>query len=371
MFSRERLRIAKELRGLGNSEFAEKLGCSISKVKQLLDSDKEISANDQALICKVLNLPMSFFTDVSLKPQVTEQIFYRSVARIKAQHRKSNEAYTLLAMSINRYLMRKMTLPKFHRPDLGITEVTQVKDQYRYAENIAVDLRAAWGLGIQPINNIVSLCELRGIRVFRLPLEVKEIDALSFFDEESGSPFMFVNNFKSAERARFDCAHELGHVVMHTHDKAIRTEQDNRATEAEADRFASEFLVPTEAFFATIPRYITIDTLMEHKKTWRTSLKFMNYKAHKLGLLSDWVYRSNSMKITANGYHIDEPEGTHHDESIMLPKIISVLASSPGFNKNQMLDEIGISEDDFNQLTFDALAKFEATKKRPHLVLVD
>ena len=47
----------------------------------------------------------------------------------------------------------------------------------------------------------------------------------------------------------------------------------------------------------------------------------------------------------------------------MLPKIISVLASQPSFDKNKMLDEIGISEEDFNQLTFDALAKVEPRRK--------
>ncbi len=88
-------------------------------------------------------------------------------------------------------------------------------------------------------------------------------------------------------------------------------------------------------------------------------LKTINYKAHKLGLVSDWVNRSNSIKINSLGYNINEPEETHRDESLMLPKIISVLASQPSFDKNQMLDEIGIVEEDFNQLTFDALTKVE------------
>lgn len=61
MFNKDRLRIAKELRGLSNTDFAEKLSCSISKVKQLLDVDKEINENDQDDICRVLNLPKSFF----------------------------------------------------------------------------------------------------------------------------------------------------------------------------------------------------------------------------------------------------------------------------------------------------------------------
>lgn len=367
MFNKDRIRIAKDLRGYSNADFAEKLNCSLSKVKQLLDTSKDVSETDQIHIARVLELPMSFFTQDINEPHQTEQIFYRSVARIKAQHRKTNEAYTLLAKNINQYFMAKLKLPEFKKPDFGITES---RDQYNYVENLAISLRSMWGLGIQPINNMMSLCELKGIRVFRLPLEVKEIDALSFFDDESGSPFIFLNTTKSAERVRFDCAHELGHTVMHTHNKYVRNDVDNRFLETEADRFASEFLMPTEGFLSTVPTYLTIENMIEYKKLWRTSLKAINYKSHKLQRITDWVYRSNSMKINSLGYHLSEPNETHRDESVMLPKLISTLASDPKFSKQKMLDDIGISEKDFNELTFDALAKFEASKPKPKLYVV-
>jgi Zn-dependent peptidase ImmA (M78 family) len=156
---------------------------------------------------------------------------------------------------------------------------------------------------------------------------------------------------------------------MHTHNKKIRVEKDNRVLETEADQFSSEFLMPTDAFLSTAPRYFSLENMIEYKKIWRTSLKAINYKAHKLGLVSDWVNRSNSIKINSLGYNINEPEETHRDESLMLPKIISVLASQPSFDKNKMLDEIGISEEDFNQLTFDALAKVEPRRKNISYIL--
>lgn len=42
---------------------------------------------------------------------------------------------------------------------------------------------------------------------------------------------------------------------MHTHNKKIRVEKDNRVLETEADQFSSEFLMPTDAFLSTAPRY--------------------------------------------------------------------------------------------------------------------
>ena len=60
------------------------------------------------------------------------------------------------------------------------------------------------------------------------------------FDDESGSPFIFLNTFKSAERARFDCAHELV-ISLCIRITKIRVEKDNRVLETEADQFSSEF----------------------------------------------------------------------------------------------------------------------------------
>ena len=57
-------------------------------------------------------------------------------------------------------------------------------------------------------------------------------------------------------------------------------------------------------------------------------------------------------------------------ESVMLPKLILTLASDPKFSKQKMLDEIRISEKDFNELTFDSLIKYEESKSRPKLYVI-
>lgn len=50
------------------------------------------------------------------------------------------------------------------------------------------------------------------------------------------SAFYFLNTSRTAERCRFDLAHELGHLVMHKHGiiEGIHVEQ-------EANAFASAF----------------------------------------------------------------------------------------------------------------------------------
>ncbi len=362
LFCKNRLRLAKDLRGLNNPAFAELLGCSVSKVKLLLDIEVPISQEDQNLIASKLKLPLSFFSKEEFSAIPSDEIFYRSVARLKAQYKKTNEAYTALAKQINSYFEKNLKLPTFEIPDLGDTDPNNPD----ISEHTSLLLRAKWGLGILPINNIVSLMELKGIRVFRLPLEVKQIDALSFFDQDTATPYIFLNTHKSPERMRFDAAHELGHMILHRHDYLNK---DNRDKESEADRFSSEFLMPKESFIAYKPSYLSLENMIEYKKKWRTSLASLNYKFHKLNYITEWVYRSNCIKINSLGYHINEPHETHRDESLMFTRILSVLAAQPNFSKTRMLDEIGISEDDFNELTFDSLNSI--TKPKPILRVLD
>lgn len=379
-FSKKNLRLAMDLRQLNNSAFAELLGCSVSKVKLLLDENKDISSQDIEKICQVLNLPQSFFIDDELEAVVEDEIFYRSGARIKASYKRQNQSNTKSAKKINQYFMKRLDLPKFNLSllELGsnlyeVNKNTSIDDDMINSHeilNLVYDLRSKWGLGIQPINNIVALCELQGIRVFQLPTEIHEVDALSFFDEENGCPIIFLNTFKSAERVRFDCAHELGHIMMHIYYKEITKNRNYKSLEKEANLFASEFLMPEEAFRASCPRYLSLENMMSIKKIWRTSLKAVAYKAHKLGLISEWSYRTISSQINTLGYHINEPEETHRDESVMLPKIMQLLTSQPNFSKEQMFEELGFYEDDFNALTFDVLKKVEHAKK-PKLYFVD
>lgn len=364
VIDRTRLKVAKDLRRLSNKDFANLLGCSEPKIRKILTDGKyPISCEDFQQITEKLGLPASFFlADDNLELVNSSDIFYRSAARIKAEYRNANEAYILLAKKINLYFESKLTLPKFSFPDLEIFE----SNHPDYPSSVANNLRGFWGLGIQPVNNIIALLELKGFRVFRLPFDIKQMDALSFFDEQSGNPFIFLNDFKSFERQRFDAAHELSHMILHKDDNA----EYNRTKESEADQFASEFLMPYEGFTSNLPKNLSIQSMIEYKKYWRVSLKAVNYRCHKLDLISDWIYKNNSIRINSFGYHLNEPDPTYGDQSLFYSKILKTLATQDGFSISKMLDGIGISRSDFNDLTFYSIDKFEESKPRPKLYVV-
>lgn len=107
-------------------------------------------------------------------------------------------------------------------------------------------------LGVQedgPVYSIRNLLESSGIKVGEVKLPSNTFFGLSIADKSHG-PAIVINTWEkiSVERWIFTAAHELGHLVLHSLD--YRTEQlkELDSHEQEADRFASAFLMPNNAF---------------------------------------------------------------------------------------------------------------------------
>src|SRR3546814_15647567 len=105
---------------------------------------------------------------------------------------------------------------------------------------------------------MIKLLESKGVHVFSLAEDTKNVDAFSCW--RNGQPFVFLNTFKSAERSRFDAAHELAHLVLHRHGGP-----QGREAETEANQFASALLMPHAALVSTIPSVIRLDQFLRAK----------------------------------------------------------------------------------------------------------
>lgn len=120
-------------------------------------------------------------------------------------------------------------------------------------EESAAQTRKALELdGRELIRDICGLLEARGgILVHPFVAETDAFFGLAVSAEEGG-PAIAVNVWAriSVERWIFSVAHELGHLVLHRNGAfdSARTDED-QAEEAEANRFASAFLMPDEVFW--------------------------------------------------------------------------------------------------------------------------
>jgi Zn-dependent peptidase ImmA (M78 family) len=164
---------------------------------------------------------------------------------------------------------------------------------------------------------MVHLLEAKGVRVFALAENTKAVDAFSLWRRDQ--PYVFLNTMKTAERSRFDAAHELCHLIRHRHGGPR-----GRKAEEEADRFASSFLMPSADVKAIAPRVSTLNQIIELKRRWGVSMLAMIYRLHKLGSITDWQYRTFCIQASERGRDY-EPNGMAREGSAVWQKVLTVL----------------------------------------------
>ena len=100
------------------------------------------------------------------------------------------------------------------------------------------------------------------------------------------------------DRQRFTLAHELGHLVMHD----VPTEE----MEDEADKFASEFLMP-EAQIQGQLHALSMRKLWELKSRWKVSMAALVKRAETLGCITASQTRYLWIQLSKSGYRLEEP----------------------------------------------------------------
>ena len=282
-----------------------------------------------------LDFPVQFFFGGDLEEPSLHGASFRSLSTLSARQRDQAFGSAIFAVSLSRWIEQHYRLPKPDLPRLSS----------QGPEAAAEALRDEWGLGERPIKNVVHLLEAHGVRVFSLAEECAEVDAFSFWDR--GTPYVFLNTWKSSEHSRMDAAHELGHLVLHW---AIELAH-SRETEQEAQTFGSAFLMPRGNVLADAPRHPQLRHLVAAKHRWNVSVAALAYRMHKLGLLSDWQYRILAIEIQQSGYRRVEPETQPRETSQVLEQVLR-LSRDSGISINMIADQLNIPVSELNRVVF-------------------
>ncbi|MEW1759360.1 ImmA/IrrE family metallo-endopeptidase [Streptomyces cyaneofuscatus] len=153
---------------------------------------------------------------------------------------------------------------------------------------------------------MVHLLEAHGVCVFSLSRDCQEVDAFSFWDR--GIPFVLLNTGKTAERGRFDAAHELGHLVLHGEEQVPHGPQ----AEGEAHRFAAALLMPAADVLAHAPRNPSTTWILQAKRRWKVAAMALAHRLHELNLTTEWQYRTHCVELSRMGYRKSEPRAHSH-----------------------------------------------------------
>ncbi|QDV91789.1 Helix-turn-helix domain protein [Phycisphaerae bacterium RAS2] len=334
-FNPDMLTLAREARGLSQTELAEDIGITQGKLSKYESGLLAVSREDLQDLCRVLNFPESFFRQPDrLTGCGSVCNFFRKRQSMGIRQLRKIQAETNLLRLQFKQLMYRAEIDsplKLHRMDIA--------DYDGGAEQIAQLVRASWNMPLGPIANLTEAVETVGGVVFQCDFGTNKVDAISNWS--SGMPpLFFVNATAPADRKRYSLCHEIGHLIMHY----VPTNNQ----EAEADRFASEFLMPAREIASEL-HDLTIPRLAALKQYWKVSMAALIRRAYDLEKISERSYRHLFTKLSALGYRKSEPSPLPEEKPRLVSDILQMYKSYHGYSNRELAALVHLTENEFVQ----------------------
>lgn len=291
-FDGDRLRQARQLALRTKQDVATAIGVSPAAIGQYESNAMAPRPDLIGKLASALDVVPEFFA--TGRPQTkleSGDAFFRSLRSTTARQRAKATSYTEQVWELVNAIERHVRLPKVNLPNFDELPASRPDDPVSMARAI----RQFWNLGSAPVAHLVRLLESHGIVTVLVPFveqEVARIDAFSTLAFDRPMMVLSVDKKDDVFRHRFTAAHELGHILMHGEHSA-----GDPALERAADRFAAEFLMPTNVVRDELPSRFDIRKLAQLSERWGVSVQALVYRSKELGLISDSAARRAYIKL--------------------------------------------------------------------------
>ncbi|MCA0150305.1 XRE family transcriptional regulator [Rossellomorea vietnamensis] len=338
----QKLKTARISNGYTLEELGGKLNISHQSVSKYEMGKAVPDIETQKKIAEILGYSTTFFYGNEENLQIPQGAhFFRSGAAVAKKYKDQvQEKVKTIAYLID-YLESVLKLPPFKLDALFATETQFRQVNLNEIDDMAEKLRRFLGLGDGPITNLTALCERLGIIVFSTVLDNEKIDACTVFYKNR--PYILLNKDRiSSVRLRFNIAHELGHIILHSgySEKDVKDKSKHKRIELEANRFASSFLMP-EAGIVPELSSSGLDYLIILKEHWKTSIQSIVYRAEELGIFTADYALYLRQQISRKKWRKKEP--LDDVLSIEEPKLISQAIRLLTTKYKKSLDEISFN----------------------------
>lgn len=342
-FNGDNLRIARLMSGISLNELGERVSTTRQYIHQLETSDKKKPTAEliEALAYE-LKVDSRFFGYPLGNHVKEEECHFRKLkSTLVSSKRESAARATLLNRLIDK-LEDYLELPAVNFPQFEISSLSD-------AEAASIQCRRHWKLGDGPIKNMIRVAENAGAIVSTFGEISEKIDALSL---NRGRPIIIINTTKSAPRIRMDIGHEILHIIGHN-----GIETGDRDTEAQADHFASHFLLPRAAlikeYSSTSKTRIDWTRIYSMKIKWGISARAIIYRLNQCGLITPSQYRTANIhfsktKQTKEEYYDNE---VALDRPELLPSSLKLLVQTYGIGLGGLLNDLGMKTEFLTKLT--------------------
>lgn len=255
-----RLEFSRRLAGFSSAiELATVMGVHKTTVWNWQNGRSSPHRSTLEVLANELGVPTSFLTDPVPLPEL-RGAFFRAPSRSRRAMFGRFESYASLVGLMGLHLFGSRAV---HH------EVVQPAAMPPSA--MASRVRTMLSLGETPIPSVVGLAEHLGVMVVYAPRGDQITDA---FSARVGTVPVIVLSPDKGDyyRQRFDVAHELGHLLLHS----MNESKSRREVEAEADAFASALLFPRSASSMGLLRRAVMDSslnsLSAMQDTWGYSV---------------------------------------------------------------------------------------------------
>lgn len=342
-FNGDNLRNARLLLGISLSELGDRVGTTRQYIHQLETAENKAPTKELLdALSYELGVTSSFFSCPNRNQVKEEECHFRKRRSTLVSSRRESVARATLMNKMVETLEQYLELPPVNFPQFDVASLAD-------AEAASVRCRKHWGLGDGPIINMIRVAENAGAVVSTFGQVSEKIDALSL---NRGRPLIILNTFKNSSRLRMDIGHEILHICGHS-----GIETGDRDTEAQADNFASHFLLPRAALVReyTSRNSARIDwrSIYSIKIKWGISVRAIIYRLNQYGLITPAQYRTANIHLSKTG----QTKNEHYDEQVplhvpeLLPNGLALLARSYGSGFGGLLDELGLTSKFLFELT--------------------
>lgn len=337
-FNHKLIAIAREQRGIGQSELAEKVGIDQGNISRIERGIQNPTPETMEKIADALNYSVSFFRQESPVLEFENSYYRRKLKIPKKDLLKAEANINISKINLDALLqMVELPPPNYLQFDLSKTSITPGQ--------CAIELRKHWQLSNGYIPNLTQLLEKNGIVVVNIDFEEVEIDGHAVVTENN-IPIIFINNNISADRYRLTLAHELGHLVLHI-GKDIPKERD---VEEEAFLFAGEFMMPEREIKSELME-VTIERLMLHKRYWKISMAALLKRARVLEMISENQYKYLWQQMTHLGYKRVEPAELDFpkEQPSIIRQLIDAHLDELDYKESDLAEFLGLRFSEFEQ----------------------
>ena len=288
----ERVRQARELRGLTQQALADAVGIDQTMVAHIERGNKQPSAELLDALGSELHMPAAFFRQPNPPDFPTGSLLFRAKAGIGRRVVQQAHAHAQVVFELILGLSARASLVPVRLPT-GM-------DAIETARAVREAMRVSEG----PVNNLVRSVERLGVVVIPLP-ELKDCDAFAVWAGPGRDcPVIGMVVGKATDRMRMSVAHELGHLTLHRNFSGGTHE-----LEADAYRFASELLMPANSIVEDLrSERLNLFRLAALKKKWQVSMQGLARRARDLQVISDRQYRYLMKQMSMRGWRLEEPD---------------------------------------------------------------